>query len=406
VILAVGSADGAILAWTLGGLISIAGGLTIAEVAARIPKTGGVYTYIEEIYGPTLGYLCGWVITVIYGPGLIAALSLYFGSLAAPFITAVSPTTIAIFTLLSLALINSIGAKYGGRVQRVTTVAKLIPIVAICVCGLWSGHMAIFTSSSSSEIIANGNLGTAVLSTLWAYDGWMVVANVAGEMKHPARDLPRAIIFGLLTVAVVYLAVNMALLHMLSASQLAQLNERAAGVVAEQLFGAWGGRLISLGILISIFGSLNGNILALPRVPYAMALRGELPFSKFIQKVDPRFQSPIYAIALQSALAILMILVAHPDQLTDLAIFTLYIFFALALLGLFLLRRRDLKKHELSYRTPLYPIVPLLAVVGCLFILVSTAVAQPIMLVAAIGICAVGLLVRRFLLMSQEVANG
>ncbi len=394
IILLVGNSNWALASWLFGGMITICGGLTIAEVAARIPRTGGVYTYIEEIYGSTLGYLCGWVQTVIYGPAIIAAISLYFGSVA----TSVSgidksySTLIAISAMAILISVNIAGAKYGGMVQQFTTFVKLIPIFAIAIFGLLLGHEPIFGATSGSPPV--GSVGGAVLSTLFAYDGWMLVGNVAGEMKNPARDLPRAIVLGLSVVVIAYLSVNIALFHTLTGIQIAQLGESAANEAATQLFGSWGGRMISIGILISIFGSLNGNTLGNTRVPFAMALRDELPFSKWIAYVHPTFRTPMVSILLQASIATLMILFSNPDFLTDMAIFSLYMFFALAFIGLFLLRRKNEATPPNMYRTPLYPFIPMIAIMGCIYILFNTVVDQPMMTLYSIGLTLSGLPLR------------
>ncbi|MBX7231256.1 MAG: amino acid permease [Bdellovibrionales bacterium] len=404
ILTSIGGSNAALLAWLLGGIISIAGGLTIAEVAARIPKTGGVYTYIEEIYGKTFGFLCGWVQTVIYGPGLMAALSLYFGILAQPLLGLEknSQTPIAFGALFFLVLINCVGAKYAGRVQELTTVIKLIPIFMISVFGLiWGTHP---TFNEITGIAATGSLGGAVLSTLWAYDGWMQVTNMAGEMKNPSRDLPRAIIFGLAVVALAYLAVNISLLRTLSTSEVAKLGEDAARMASVTLFGPWGGSLVSIGIVISIFGCLNGNILSNSRVPYAMALRKELPFSKWIGSVHPKLGTPNNAIILQTAIAVALMLWSEIDLITDLAIFSIYIFFTLAFIGLFILRKKRVShnhatensKHHL-YQTPCFPYVPLIAIGGCAFMLISKLFDNPQLAIYFCVFTAIGMPLKYFI---------
>ena len=200
VIGATGDSTLALLVWVIGGIITLASGLTIAEVSAKIPETGGLYVYIEKVYGRFWGFLCGWVQTIIYGPAVIGALGLYFGTLFANIFSLPkeSELWIGIMAVLFLSVVNMLGSQFGGIVQSVLTAAKLLPIFLIIVFGVVKGNVPIFgMDSGSSQAI---NFGAGVLATLWAYDGWMNVGFVAGEMKNPAKTLPKAIITGILIV--------------------------------------------------------------------------------------------------------------------------------------------------------------------------------------------------------------
>lgn len=390
VIAASGNSTMALWAWVLGGIITLASGLTIAEVSVQIPKTGGLYVYLEEVYGKIWGYLVGWVQTLIYGPAVIGALGLYFGSLLVNFF-GLSPDLklgLGILTIIFLMVMNSLGTKYGGFIQAVATAGKLIPISLIAIFGLLMGNGQIL--GMSSGLTTHTGMGAAILATLWAYDGWILVGFVAGEMKNPAKHLPKAIVTGLIVVMVAYLTVNMAILHVLPAAEIVKLGENAAGTAASVLFGNVGGRLISIGILVSIFGTLNGKIMTFPRVPYAMAERGQLPFSGVLAKVHPKFGTPIYATIMQILLAALMMTVGDPDRLTDIAIFAIYIFYVLAFIAVFLLRRRYPEKKR-SYSVPGYPVVPMIAILGSIFIIVSTMIDNPADTLYALGITVIGL---------------
>lgn len=393
-----GSSTHALLAWIIGGIMTIAAGLTIAEVASRIPKTGGIYSYVEDVYGERLGFLSGWVLTFLYGPGLMGALSLYFATLLQPFVGYDNSliTTVAVVTISFLSLMNIWGTKYGGYIQTTTAGIKLIPIFAILIFGLMSGEKNIFSSIHVDPVTVS--FGSALLSTLWAYDGWMLVGNVAGEMENAQRILPRAIIIGLCIVIVAYLGVNAALLKVLSADRIAELNTGSAGVAAEILFGAWGGKFLSIGILISIFGCLNGAILSSPRVPYAMAKRGDLKGCDWLAKVHPKFKTPMSSITLQSIVALTMVMLASPDQITDFAIFSVYIFYTLAFFAIFILRKKEPQYR--GYRTPLYPVIPLIAVLSALYILGNTILMQTKIAMVSIVITAFGLLI--YLLLKRK----
>ncbi len=392
VLAATGSSSLALWAWVIGAIITIAGGLTIAEISTRIPKTGGIYIYIEEIYGKTMGFLCGWVLTLVYGPAVMSALALYFGSLLVSFLHLTAPRaqiTIAVVTTLLLSSLSIFGTRYAGLLQTLSTVAKLIPIFVIAIAGIFMGSEPVLGVSSGLPVAAG--MGAAILATLWAYDGWIQVGTMAGEMKNPSRDLPAAIILGLSVVAIAYLMVNVAIFHVLPAAQVASLNDRAAVAVAEKLFGNFGATLIHVGILISIFGCLNGNILATTRVPYAMGVRGDLPFSSWIGKTQPKFGTPQNAILLQTFVAILMIFSGNPDLITDIGISAVYVFYVLAFAGIVKLRKQKIGEDLARYRIPLYPVVPLVAVSGGVYIIGSTVLNHPRHVVYALLLTLAGL---------------
>lgn len=391
VLAATGSSKLALLAWVIGAIMAMTGGLTIAEVSTRIPKTGGIYVYIEEIYGRTLGFLCGWVLTLVYGPALMSALALYFGSLFVSFfkISTKAQIPVAILATLFLSGLSIYKTSYASVLQNISTVAKLIPIFVIAIAGIVMGHEPVMSMSSSTTAVAG--MGAAVLATLWAYDGWIQVGSMAGEMKNPSRDLPRAIILGLLLVAVAYLMVNISIFRVLPAQQVALLNDKAAVAVSEKLFGSFGATLIHLGILISIFGCLNGNTMTTTRVPFAMGERGDLPFSSWVGQAHPKFQTPANAIILQTTVALIMILSGNPDLITDIGISAVYVFYIFAFVGIVKLRRNKIGEELTSYRVPLYPIVPLVAALGGVYIIWSTIVNQPIYALAALLVTLAGL---------------
>ena len=391
VLVATGDSNLALLAWLLGGIISIAGGLTVAEIASRIPKTGGVYVYMEEIYGKIWGFLCGWVQAIIYGPALMSALALYFGSLMVQFAGLSESATkpIALITLFGLATITAVSTSWSAIIQNSTTFIKLIPILLLGVVGLWMGDSPIFNIELAGKATATG-MGAAILSTLWAYDGWIGVTNIAEEIENPVKNLPRAIVFGLLSTTIVYMMVNMSLFHVVPLEKIAVLNEKTAAVAAETLFGTWGGKALSLGILISIFGCLNGNILALTRVPYAMALRKAFPSPQIFSLLHPRFKTPVNSIALKTSIAAIMCLLLNPDRITDIALFSMYIFIGAVFIGLIILRKRIGAPSKGSYRVPLYPIVPLIAGFGCIYISYSMLTQAPMDAIVSLGVMFTG----------------
>nr|WP_094240961.1 amino acid permease [Anoxybacillus flavithermus] len=377
VIGATGDSTLALLVWVIGGIITLASGLTIAEVSAKIPETGGLYVYIEKVYGRFWGFLCGWVQTIIYGPAVIGALGLYFGTLFAGIFSLPkeSELWIGIMAVLFLSVVNMLGSQFGGIVQSVLTAAKLLPIFLIIVFGVVKGNVPIFgMDSGSSQAIS---LGAAVLATLWAYDGWMNVGFVAGEMKNPAKTLPKAIITGILIVMFAYVAVNVALLHVLRADDIVALGPNAASEAATILFGSFGGKLIAIGILISIFGCLNGKVLTFPRMPLAMAIDGLFPLARYFSRIHPKWRTPVLATFMQITIAIIMMLLGNADRLTDIAIFSVFLFYGFAFYAVFLLRK-SLPSNEQLYRVPFYPFTPIVAIVGTAYIIISTVLHAPL----------------------------
>lgn len=390
VIAAAGDSTMALAAWVIGGLITIAAGLTVAELGAQIPKTGGLYVYLDEVYGKMWGYLFGWVQTVIYGPATTGALSLYFTSLLLPFfnLPAAWKLPVAIATVVFLAGVSAFGTKYGGFIQSVSTAAKLVPIVLIAVFGLWKGDGQML--GATSGMAESAGMGAAILATLWAYDGWINVSFVAGEMKNPARELPRSIIIGLLVVIVAYISVNLALLHLLPASEIVLLGNQAAGTAAGLLFGEVGGKLISIGILISIFGALNGYILTGARVPYAMAQKGLLPASSVFGKAHSKSGTPANSLILGMVLTSVLMTLGDPDRLTDIAMFIIWVFYILAFVAVFVLRKRFAGASR-PYSVPGYPFVPIIAIAGSVYIAFSMLVNKPGDALYALGITLAGI---------------
>ncbi|WP_020062336.1 APC family permease [Bacillus sp. 123MFChir2] len=385
-----GSSNMAIFAWVVGGILTLASGLTVAEIGAQIPKNGGLYTYLEEIYGKFWGYLSGWMQTLVYGPAIIGTLGLYFSSLVLNFfhIDKVWNLPIAIGTVVFLGVINSVGTKYGGIVQTITTIGKMIPIVLIIVMGFWKGNSDVFNVVVPDS--ANQSMGMAILATLFAYDGWILLASIGGEMKNPTKLLPKALTVGILIVTAAYVLINMALLNVLPAPQIVALSENATATAADMLLGQYGGKLISIGVIVSIFGCLNGKILTFPRIPVSMAERGQLPFSKFISKINDKFQTPANAIFVEILLGIILMLISDPNELSEISVFIIYIFYVMTFIGVFILRKRNAGQKR-EYSVPLYPIVPALAILGSLFVIGSAIINEPTRCFLSIAIVLTGL---------------
>ncbi len=383
-----------ILAWILGGLITIAGGLTATEVSAAIPKTGGMMIYIEEIYGKRYGFLTGWMQTVLFFPGTIAACAVIFAQQAAELLGFSAEDkwlvfVMAIGIILIIGFFNVLGSSLGGYIQTIATIGKLVPLVLIIIFGFIKGSStSIFTPMTGEGVNITTTLGQVLIATLFAYDGWINVGAIAGEMKEPGKDLPKAIVGGLSLVMAVYLVINVAYLWMVPAGELANVTSPAS-LVANKIFGPVGGKLISAGILISVFGTANGYVLTGSRVPYALSQQGLVPGSKMLSKVN-KGSSPYNAIWLIVILACLYALTGQFNLLTDLTIFVVWAFYVLTFIGVLILRKKQPNLPR-PYKVPLYPVIPVLAILGGLFVVINQVITSPLISLGGIVITLIGL---------------
>ena len=359
------------IAWVIAGVMTIAAGLTAAEISAAIPKTGGMMVYIEEIYSKKLGFLTGWMQAVLFFPATIAALAVMFGQQSAGLIgnnALVLPITIGV--ILFISVLNSLGSKTGGFIQTFATIGKLIPLALIIVFGFikGSGDNAILTPMVGEGVSTGGVIGSLLVAILFAYDGWINVGAIAGEMKNPGKDLPKAIVGGLSLVMAVYLLINVAYLWVLPANELAQYSSPASAV-AEAIFGPFGGKFITVGILISVFGALNGYLLTGPRILFTLGAQKSLPCSDFFGKINKN-GVPANATLTMGVVSVLSALTGQFNLLTDLSMFAVWAFYVLTFIGVFKLRK-DQPNLERPYKVPLYPFIPMVAIAGGLFVVVS-----------------------------------
>ena len=357
------------IAWVLAGIMTIPAGLTAAEVSAAIPKTGGMMVYIEEIYGKKLGFLTGWMQSVLFFPATIAAISVMFGQQAAILLgneSLVIPMTVGVILLIGV--LNTFGSKTSGAIQTVSTVCKLIPLVLIIVFGFikGGGNNPIVQPLVAEGISPTGVIGQLLVAILFAYDGWINVGAIAGEMKNPGKDLPKAIVGGLSLVMGVYVVINLAYLWVLPASELAKYASPASAV-AEVLFGSIGGKIINVGILVSVFGCINGYLLTGPRITYTLGKQKTIPviFGK-LNKNDV----PANATLLMAVLSALYALSGQFNLLSDLAMFAVWSFYVLTFIGVMKLRKTHPNLNR-PYKVPLYPIIPLIAIFSGLFVVLN-----------------------------------
>lgn len=384
-----GDSTGAATAWVIGGLLSMAGGLTLCELGVLFPRTGGVYIYLEELFGPKTAFLYGWMIMMLYGPASIGALAGYFSSVFCTLFDIGSQyaAVVGAGVMTFVIFVNSIGVRQAGWLQTGATFCKLIPVFLLVVFGLWKGNGQVLGMSSGVPVAAP--FSAAVLATLFAYDGWAQVASVAGEMKNPGKILPQAIIGGVSFLSVVYIVINIALLKVLPADQIVSLGHDASAIAAQTLFGLLGGNLVSVGIMIAILGGLNGYAMTLSRTIFVMGERGHIPGAQLWKKIDPDSKSPLNALLLLMGFSYLYYRLLDADRLSDVAMFSIWMFYLLTFIGVFIARRTHADMPR-SYKVPLYPIIPLIAIGGAIYVLYGMITAQFVNGIAAVGLILVG----------------
>ena len=392
-----GSVSLGLLAGGLAGIISICAGLTTAELAASMPETGGMIVWVERAYGKTVSYLLGWAQAVIYYPASIAAAAAIFATQFlnlfqidkkySIFIGACAATTVAGLNLL--------GSKASGRIQTIATICKLIPIISIIIFGLLQPNpttIMLFPSSTSNTTVessALAALGAAMLAAMYGYDGWSNVGTIAGEMKNPKKDLPRAILYGLLVITTIYLLINVSYLLTMPMEQIAG-NGNVPNDVATKLFGPNGGKIITIGIMISVYGTMNGFTMTAIRVPYAMAMKDQIPFKRFWTKLN-RFSIPYYSAFVTLILTIGMMFTGEFDTLTDFLLFTIWIFFIATFFAVFVLRKKEPNMPR-PYKVPLYPIIPWISIIGGAYIVIAALITQFTLAISGVLLTLLGLL--------------
>ncbi len=416
---AVGSPQLVLLAWVAAGILSLAGALTYAELGAMLPKAGGEYVFLRAAYGDLPAFLFGWMRIVVGSTGSIAI----FGVAFATFLSALIPLKIvwakksfvllgqnidwefgekqivAIGIILLFSAINCLRVVFGGRIQTVLTAAKVLGIAAIIFgvfffapTATWENFRAPPGTAAWSGFSA---FGAAILAALWAFDGWNNMPMVAGEVKDPGKNIPRALIVGMLIVLLVYGLANLAYFYALPFPEILTANSTAhrdalpvASKAAQTFLGANGPALVSIAFLLSTIGVLNGSILTSARVPFAMARDG-LFFQSFA-KLSKRSAVPVAAILLQAIWASVLALSGTFDQLTDYVVFAGWIFYAATTAAVFVLRKK-MPEAPRPYRTLGYPVVPLLFVLVAIALLINTWMTSRVESTAGLVLIALGL---------------
>jgi APA family basic amino acid/polyamine antiporter len=368
-----------LLVWAVSGILTLFGALAYAELGAMMPRSGGQYVYLREAFGPLWGFLFGWTLLLVIQTGSIAAVAVAFAEYSGYFIP-LTPTlmkVVAILCILLLTAVNYVGVRLGGWVQNIFTFLKVGAIVALVVLGFglkggsWANFQPLWGGISHQGLLRA--FGVAMVAALWSYDGWNNVGFVADEIKNPQRNLPIALAFGTLGVILIYLSANLVYMYTLQVGQIAQ-SQLVAADVAKKLIGPLGGAVISAAVLVSTFGTVNGFMLAGPRVYYAMA-RDRLFFKK-IGEIHPSFRTPAFSILLQGVWASLLTLTGKFEQLFTYVIFASWLYYAMAVSGVIVLRRKYPSAPR-PYKTWGYPVVPMLFVAIALWFVYNTLTSDP-----------------------------
>jgi APA family basic amino acid/polyamine antiporter len=381
---------GLTLVWLAAGALTLCGALVCAELSSAFPATGGVYVFLKKIFSPALGFLWGWAMFWVMHSGIIAAIAVMMARYVGYFVplseNGIRAVAIAVIFLLSL--INYLGIRPGSAVQLVLTTAKLGAIFVMLVLLFGFGgaaHRALPAPAVISSIPLSA-YGLAIAGGLFAFGGWHMVSYAAGETLDPERTIPRALLTGTLAVTAIYMLLNAAYVYVLPLREVAGSTRVAADAV-ERILGTRAGGLIAVLVVMSALGALNGIILAGPRVYYAMAQDG-LSF-RWLAAVHPRRQTPHLAIAAQAVWSCVLVATNSYRQLFTRVVYTEWIFFLLLAAGLFVLRRRA--DYRPGFRTPGYPLAPLLFIPAAGGIVINQLRASPRDSAIGLGLILLGL---------------
>jgi amino acid transporter len=366
------------LAWVIGGLIALFGALTLAELAGALPRSGGVFAYILEGFGPLPAFLFGWSELTVIRASALGAIATIFAEYLGRFIP-LSPMQVrgvAAVGIVLVGLLNYVGVNRAAVLMNLSTVAKYSALAALVMLAFTVGEgSASHFSPAWVPGISLSLIATALIAIMWTYDGWADLSFMGGEVKNPGRTLPMALILGTCGILVIYLLLNVAYVYLVPLPEMAQ-SPLIAATAAERipLLGRSAGAAISAVVMLSCFSTLIGSMMTGPRIFFAMADRGL--FFRSIARVSPRYHSPSVAIWLATALGVVYVLLNDFQQLADKFILGIWPFYALAVGAVFVLRRTrpDLAR---PYRTWGYPVVPILFLLASVGMVLNALVTEP-----------------------------
>lgn len=382
-----------LMAWVLGGLFALFGALTYAELAAALPRSGGVFAYILEAFGPLPAFLFGWSELAIIRASALGAIATIFAEYLGYFIAleARQVQYVAAGAIVLVGIVNYVGVNLAAMIMNLTTFAKYVALAVVGLLAFLVGQGSAEHFSAAPAVATGFSLslvGTALIAIMWTYDGWADLSFMGGEVKNPGRTLPLALILGTASIIAVYLFLNLAFIYLVPLPEMAE-SQLIAATAAERipLFGAAGGALISALVMVSCFGTLNGSMMTGPRIFFAMADRGL--FFQTVARVSPRFQSPSVAIGLATALGVVYVLLNDFQALAEKFILGIWPFYALAVAAVFVLRRTR-PELERPYRTWGYPVVPLLFLAASVGMVLNALWTEPVNTGITFGIILLG----------------
>lgn len=392
----------ALLCWIVGGVVSLLGGLCFAELGASRPVAGGMVVYLNEAYHPIVGFLYGFVSWLISGAGSISAIAIALPSALRGFfdLSDMAIKLIAVALIIALTIYNYFGVKRASILQNVSMVAKLIPIAIIMIGALIFGdqspNLSLAPADGSSVGFGSiiGMIAFATVATLWAYEGWTNLNNVAEEMKNPRRNLPLSLVIAIGGILVLYTLFNFSIYRVLPHNEVVSMinaeNYYLGTEVAKRIFGNAGATIVLVGMVISMFGSLNGMILAFPRNYYAMAKEGH--FFKSFGKLHPEYKVPSTSIIVQCIISIILVLSRNLDQLTSMVVFTGMLFNVLVV-GAVMIYRKKYPNLERPYKMWGYPITVIITILIFVGLMINTFIEDPVTALIGFIVPAIGCVV-------------
>lgn len=370
-----------LLIWVVVGILTVCGALTFGELAARFPRDGGVYVFLEESYGRGTAFLYGWMCLLVLDPGLTAALAVglasYFGYIVPA--TSIGAKFIAIGVIWLLCVLNMLSIRVSAGVLRWSTWLKL-GLLAILIAwgfslraGSWSNFVP-FIAQRPGSLSLLPALGAAMVGAFFSFGGWWDVSKISGEVRDPGRTLPRAMLFGTVVVTAVYMLVSAVFLYLVPLAGVTS-NETFVAQAGSVLFGSLGGKIFAAIVVVCVFSSLAALIMSAPRVYYAMARDGL--FFRRVSQISPRFDTPVSAVLIQGTVSSVLVAISSFQKIIDYFIFAAVLFLAMAGAGLLLARRRNAGGNPL-FRTPLYPLPVVIFLLLILTLLILLALHSPV----------------------------
>ncbi len=388
---AAGSGGMALLAWIVGGILSLLGALTFAELGASRPHAGGLYVYLRDAFGPLPAFLFGWTMFLVIGSGSLATLGAAFPRYVSVFVP-LAPATAKVVSVLMIAvvaLINICGTRQSADVQGIATAVKVSVLLLLAAALLLAGAGNLARQSWWPERFSFSTLTgtvTGMIGVLWAYEGWQYVTFSAGETLDPQKTFGRGIVVGTAFLIIIYVVANLGYFAALGVTGVVS-SQRVASDAANAVLGPWAALGLAGVILVSIFSAANGLTLTLPRLFFAMAQDGL--FFERLSRVHPRFGTPAAAIITTALWSTVLVISGTFEQLLTYVVFMSWLWFALAALAIFAYRRREPSAPR-PFRTPGYPVTPVLFVAAALAIVLNTVVAHPVQSLVGLGLAALG----------------